>query len=68
MRYSHPVEIEPIPGTELDVDGPTRMLVRGIDKQRVGQMAANIRAIRPPDPYKQKGIMYEGEEIEEKSW
>ena len=67
IGYSHPVEIEPLPGTELDVDGPTRILVRGIDKQIVGQMAANIRAIRPPDPYKQKGVMYEGERLKKKA-
>jgi len=67
IGYSHTVEVEPLPGTELDVDGPTRIIVRGIDRQKVGQMAANIRAIRPPDPYKQKGIMYEGERLKKKA-
>jgi len=66
IGYSHNVEVEPLPGTELDVDGTTRILVRGIDKCVVGQMAANIRAIRPPEPYKQKGIMYEGERLKKK--
>lgn len=67
IGFSHPVDIEPLPGTELDIDGPTRILVRGIDKTIVGQMAANIRAIRPPEPYKQKGIMYEGERLKKKA-
>lgn len=67
IGFSHPVDVEPLPGTELDIDGPTRILVRGIDKTLVGQMAANIRAIRPPEPYKQKGIMYEGERLKKKA-
>jgi len=66
IGYSHTVEINPLPGIELDVDGTTTIIVRGIDKVVVGQMAANIKNIRPPDPYKQKGIMYDGERLKKK--
>jgi len=66
IGYSHTVEINPMPGIELDVEGTDKMIVRGIDKVVVGQMAANMKSIRPPDPYKQKGIMYEGERLKKK--
>lgn len=61
--YSHPVEIEPIDGIEIDVPQNTKVTVKGIDKELVGGVAANIRAIRPPEPYKGKGIRYEGEQV-----
>jgi len=61
--YSHLVEVEPRPGVELVVVAPTQISVRGIDKVLVGDMAARIRAIRPPDRYKGKGIRYVGERI-----
>lgn len=67
LGYSHPV-IYPTPeGIEISVDNPTSITVRGIDKQRVGQVAAEIRALRPPEPYKGKGIRYAGEEIRRKA-
>ncbi len=61
VGYSHPVAIEPEEGVELDIQGNDTIFVRGIDKQKVGQKTADIRAIRPPEPYKGKGIRYEGE-------
>jgi large subunit ribosomal protein L6 len=67
VGYSHPVEVEPPPGIELQVEGTTQVIVRGSDKQLVGQVAANIRAIRPPEPYKGKGIRYAGEVIRRKA-
>jgi len=63
LGYSHPVEFDPPEGIEFDVLQPTKIVVRGIDKQKVGLVAANIRAARPPEPYKGKGIRYEGEEV-----
>lgn len=67
IGYSHPVEIEPLPGIEFDVPAPNKILVKGIDKQVVGQMAAQIRAVREPEPYKAKGIKYESEVIRRKA-
>lgn len=67
VGYSHPVEIEPEAGIELEVPAPNKVIVKGIDKERVGAVAANIRAIRPPEPYKGKGIKYEGEVIRRKA-
>jgi len=67
VGYSRPVEIEPPPGVEIQVEGTTQVVVRGIDKQLVGQVAANIRAVRPPEPYKGKGIRYVGEQIRRKA-
>lgn len=67
VGYSHPVEVEPPPGVEIQVEGTTQVVVRGSDKQLVGQVAANIRAIRPPEPYKGKGIRYVGEAIRRKA-
>lgn len=63
IGFSHLVEVEPIEGTSLDVERNTRILVTGIDKERVGEMAARIKAIRPPDVYKGKGIRYAGEVV-----
>ncbi|GGB49432.1 50S ribosomal protein L6 [Virgibacillus dakarensis] len=64
--YSHPVEIEPEDGIEIDVPKNTQLTVKGIDKELVGAVASNIRAIRPPEPYKGKGIRYEGEYVRRK--
>lgn len=63
VGYSHPVEVKPLPGVSLSVEGANRMKVSGIDKEMVGEMAARIRAVRPPDSYKGKGIRYAGEEV-----
>lgn len=64
--YSHPVVIVPRPGISFEVPAPTQIVVKGIDKQQVGQTAAEIRAVRPPEPYKGKGIRYEGEVVRRK--
>ncbi|MFP7171487.1 50S ribosomal protein L6 [Terribacillus sp. 7520-G] len=64
--YSHPVEVENRDGIEIEVPSNTRVVVKGIDKEAVGAVAANIRAIRPPEPYKGKGIRYEGEYVRRK--
>ena len=61
VGYSHPVTVTPLPGVSLDVEGTNRIKVTGISKEVVGEMAAKIRAIRPPDKYKGKGIRYAGE-------
>ena len=61
IGFSHLVEVSPMPGVSLDVEGNNRIKVTGIDKEVVGEMAARIRAIRPPDAYKGKGIRYGGE-------
>jgi len=61
VGYSHSVEVNPLPGITLDVEGNNRIKVSGINKEIVGEMAAEIRAIRPPDSYKGKGIRYAGE-------
>lgn len=66
VGYSHPVEIVPEPGIELTVDKNNKITVSGIDKQRVGEVAANIRSVRSPEPYKGKGIRYEGEHVRRK--
>jgi large subunit ribosomal protein L6 len=66
MGYSHPVEIEPEEGLEVDVPAPTKMTVKGIDKEKVGALAANIRGVREPEPYLGKGIRYEGEVVRRK--
>jgi large subunit ribosomal protein L6 len=66
VGYSHPVVVSPPENIEFDVPVPTQIIVRGIDKQRVGQVAANIRSIRSPEPYKGKGIRYEGEVVRRK--
>jgi len=61
VGFSHPVEVSPLPGISLTVEGVNRIKVMGIDREVVGEMAAEIRAIRPPDAYKGKGIRYAGE-------
>ncbi|MFC1931674.1 50S ribosomal protein L6 [Chloroflexota bacterium] len=61
VGHSHPVEVSPLPGVSLAVEGANRIKVSGINKEMVGEMAAKIRAIRPPDAYKGKGIRYAGE-------
>ncbi|WP_077210488.1 50S ribosomal protein L6 [Bacillus dakarensis] len=66
VGYSHPVEIEPEEGVEVEVASNTKVSVKGIDKERVGALAANIRDVRPPEPYKGKGIRYEGEYVRRK--
>jgi len=63
VGYSHPVEITPESNIEFEVPSNTKITVRGIDKERVGAMAAQIRSVREPEPYKGKGIKYEGERI-----
>lgn len=66
LGYSHPVPIEAPEGITFAVESPTKFSISGIDKQLVGQIAANIRRLRRPDPYKGKGIRYEGEQIRRK--
>ncbi|PLR80497.1 50S ribosomal protein L6 [Bacillus sp. V33-4] len=66
VGYSHPVEIEPEEGIEIDVPANTKVIIKGTDKERVGALAANIRQVRPPEPYKGKGIRYEGEYVRRK--
>jgi len=63
VGYSHPVEITPEPGIEFEVPTNTKIIVNGINKERVGEYAAKIRSVRAPEPYKGKGIKYEGERI-----
>lgn len=67
VGYSHPVKKEAPQGIEYEVPAPTKIVVRGIDKELVGQTAAEIRSIRKPEPYKAKGIRYEGEHVRRKS-
>lgn len=67
VGYSHPVVVTAPEGVTFAVESPTRIVVSGFDKQVVGQIAANIRAIRPPEPYKGKGIRYEGEYVRRKA-
>jgi large subunit ribosomal protein L6 len=66
VGYSHPVVITPRAGISFEVPVPTQVVVKGIDKQMVGQTAAEIRKVRPPEPYKGKGIRYEGEHVRRK--
>ena len=66
VGYSHPVVVSPPENIEFEVPTPTQIVVKGIDKQRVGQVAAEIRALRKPEPYKGKGIRYEGEVVRRK--
>ncbi len=66
LGYSHPVSIDAPEGIEFEVPQPTRVIVKGISKQMVGEVAANIRKQRPPEPYKGKGIRYEGEYVARK--
>jgi large subunit ribosomal protein L6 len=67
VGYSHPVVFEPPQGISLALESPTRLVVSGIDKQAVGEIAAQIRRIRPPEPYKGKGIRYQGEVVRRKA-
>ena len=67
LGFSHPVIYEPPQGVKIVVEGQNRIIVQGIDKQLVGQVAAEIRAIKPPEPYKQKGIRYAGEYVRKKA-
>jgi large subunit ribosomal protein L6 len=67
VGFSHPVEIDPPEGIQLEVEGTTKLHVRGIDKEMVGQVAANIRKVRKPEPYKGKGIRYLGERVRRKA-
>jgi large subunit ribosomal protein L6 len=66
VGYSHPVQIEPPDGVQLAVENNTNVIVSGIDKEVVGNIAATIRAVRPPEPYKGKGIRYSGEFVRRK--
>lgn len=61
VGYSHPVEIQPMHGVTMEVEGNNRVHVRGNDKQKVGELAAQVRKVRPPNAYKEKGIRYQGE-------
>jgi large subunit ribosomal protein L6 len=67
LGYSHPVELEIPQGIEIDIEKQTRITVSGADKQLVGQIAAKIRSLRKPDPYKQKGVRYVGEVLKKKA-
>ena len=66
MGFSHPVLVKPRKGIAFDVPSPTQIVVKGIDKQMVGQTAAEIRKVRPPEPYKGKGIRYRDERVRRK--
>ncbi|WP_171169728.1 50S ribosomal protein L6 [Streptomyces sp. I05A-00742] len=66
LGYSHPILVEAPEGITFKVESPTKLTVEGIDKQKVGEVAANIRKLRKPDPYKAKGVKYEGEVIRRK--
>jgi large subunit ribosomal protein L6 len=67
VGYSHPVHVAPPPGIEFEVDGTTKIIVKGINREDVGQTAADVRKIRPPEPYKGKGIRYQGEYVRRKA-
>jgi len=67
LGYSHPVEMEDPEGVTSEVEGTNKIIITGIDKEKVGQYAANIRAKRPPEPYKGKGVKYEDERIRRKA-
>ena len=66
VGYSHPVVLKPRTGITFEVPAPTQVVVKGTDKQQVGQTAAEVRAVRPPEPYKGKGIRYQGEVVRRK--
>ena len=66
LGFSHPVRVEAPPGIDFEVPVPTQIIVRGIDKQAVGEVAARIRKLRPPEPYKGKGVRYAGEYVARK--
>jgi large subunit ribosomal protein L6 len=67
LGYSHPITVEPPAGISFSVDGNTKITVHGIDKQAVGEVAANIRKLRKPEPYKGKGVRYAGEVVRRKA-
>jgi large subunit ribosomal protein L6 len=67
LGYSHPIEVLLPDGVELKIDKQTHLVLSGYDKQMVGQVAANIRSLRPPDPYKNKGVRYTGELLRKKA-
>jgi len=67
LGYSHPIEIVPPEGIDISLEGPTKLVVKGSDKQKVGDVAALIRSKRPPEVYKGKGIRYAGEKIRKKA-
>ena len=66
VGLSHPVVVQPPDGITFEVPAPNQVIVKGIDKQRVGQIASEVRRVRPPEPYKGKGIRYEGEYVQRK--
>jgi large subunit ribosomal protein L6 len=66
LGYSHSITVEAPEGITFEVQAPTRFVVRGIDKQQVGEVAANIRRLRKPEPYKGKGVRYQGENVRRK--
>jgi large subunit ribosomal protein L6 len=66
VGFSHPISINPPQGITFDVPQPTVVIIKGIDKQQVGQIASEIRRVRPPEPYKGKGIRYQGEYVARK--
>ena len=66
LGFSHPVEVKPWEGVKVSVPNPNRIVIEGIDKQKVGEFAAKIRRIMPPEPYKGKGIRYVGEIVRKK--
>ena len=66
LGYSHPITVTPPDGVTFAVEAPTRFSVSGIDKQQVGEVAANLRKLRKPDPYKGKGVRYAGEQVKRK--
>jgi large subunit ribosomal protein L6 len=67
IGYSHPVEVAPPANIEFEVDGTSKIIIKGINKEQVGQVAADVRKIRPPEPYKGKGIRYAGEYVRRKA-
>jgi large subunit ribosomal protein L6 len=67
VGYSHPVEVQPPANIEFEVDGTSKIIIKGADRQQVGQVAADVRKIRPPEPYKGKGIRYAGEYVRRKA-
>jgi large subunit ribosomal protein L6 len=67
VGYSHPVEVQPPANIEFEVDGTSKIIIKGANKQQVGQVAADVRKIRPPEPYKGKGIRYAGEYVRRKA-
>ena len=67
VGFSHQVELDPLDGVTFEVETPTRISVHGIDKQAVGQQAALVRRVRPPEPYQGKGIRYRGEQVRRKA-